>query len=429
VLEDDGWEVVPAKKLVSKSSDQDASPTSSDAVVSSPQEGSPQVEANIAVGDAVGEIIGKKGATISKIQTDSKARINVDKDTKVVNITGSQESVDAATAAVKAVLAAREAGQSVRDAPRVYESEEAVVISSRNKGTIIGKAGSRIKQLRETHGVALEFKDGGNSGNTSDGGEERITLMISGAKDKVRAAKAAVHTVLYEEGGGYSEDVVIANQTVSRSAFVGKGGCNIKKIEQDYNVRVNVAKEVSTPLKVTITGSQKNVKAARPHVQEASFVNAAPVLADGEVIEPVDIETSSRGTLPAGGGGAGRVGTRFDAGKAIGAVIGHGGATIKCIEQSTGARLTRTKAIAGTPSSSLLDIAGTPEQIAAARDRVQQVVQAYDSTGGGAPSDRKLFVGKLSRGVDDRALRAMFESHGGIEECVVLKDAMSGNSN
>ena len=96
VIEDDGWEVVPAKKVLTHKS-QDSSPTSPDAASSPKKEGSPQVEANISVGDAVGEIIGKKGATISKIQADSHARINVDKDTKVVNITGSQEAVDAAT--------------------------------------------------------------------------------------------------------------------------------------------------------------------------------------------------------------------------------------------------------------------------------------------------------------------------------------------
>lgn len=131
-------------------------------------------------GRQCGTIIGSKGATISKLQRDSGASINVDSSTNVVTISGSKSAIAAAKSAITAVL----------EAPRTFSPLAAGVSSEtlelgNTVSRVIGRRGATVRKIEADTGAKLEFID--------------QTCRISGTDDEVAAAQEAVQKILDEE--------------------------------------------------------------------------------------------------------------------------------------------------------------------------------------------------------------------------------------
>ncbi|KTF88197.1 hypothetical protein cypCar_00006114, partial [Cyprinus carpio] len=105
-------------------------------------------------GKEVGSIIGKKGETVKRIREESSARINISEGScpeRIITITGATECVFRAftmiTIKLEEDLAALVANGTVTSKPPVTLR---LVIPASQCGSLIGKGGSKIKEIRES---------------------------------------------------------------------------------------------------------------------------------------------------------------------------------------------------------------------------------------------------------------------------------------
>ena len=115
-------------------------------------------------------IVGKKGATVTKIQTENEVNIDVKRNEGEIRVKGKEENVVKAIAALQAIL----------------DSYESVTLTgtSDELGSIIGKSGANVKKLTEDSGAQIKVN------------REAGTIDISGESSKVEKAKADVNALL-----------------------------------------------------------------------------------------------------------------------------------------------------------------------------------------------------------------------------------------
>ncbi|GAB1610180.1 poly(rC)-binding protein 3-like isoform X3 [Argonauta hians] len=107
-------------------------------------------------GKEVGSIIGKKGDNIKKFREESGAKINISDGScpeRIVTITGSLESINRAFTMICKKF--EEAFQNTPTVPKPPVTLRLVVPASQC-GSLIGKGGSKIKEIRETTGASIQ---------------------------------------------------------------------------------------------------------------------------------------------------------------------------------------------------------------------------------------------------------------------------------
>ncbi|KAL8598961.1 hypothetical protein ACOMHN_006771 [Nucella lapillus] len=150
-----------------------------------------------------GKIIGRGGGKIRDLQDQSKCRIKVCRDdegdgTRRVELSGSDYAIDLAKELITQLL---EAGDD-RGPPRQQQqqsygsgggggaggagsSKEVMQVDSSFVGRIIGKGGSRVRELQEDTGCRINVsRDGGNYGHTD--------IELIGTSGQIQRAKDAI---------------------------------------------------------------------------------------------------------------------------------------------------------------------------------------------------------------------------------------------
>lgn len=156
-------------------------------------------------GRQCGTIIGSKGATISKLQRESGASINVDSDSNVVTISGSKAAVAKAQAAITAVL----------EAPRTFSPLEDGVSSEtmelgNSVSRVIGRRGATVQKISSETGAKLDFID--------------QTCRISGTDEQVAEAQKAVQAILDAEAKrAEAQERMAAERAAAAAAAVEAG--------------------------------------------------------------------------------------------------------------------------------------------------------------------------------------------------------------
>ncbi|XP_015813792.3 poly(rC)-binding protein 4 isoform X1 [Nothobranchius furzeri] len=147
-------------------------------------------------GKEVGSIIGKKGETVKRIREESSARINISEGScpeRIITITGQTESVFRAftmiTFKLEEDLAALVANGAMNSKPPVTLR---LVIPASQCGSLIGKGGSKIKEIRETTGAQVQV-----AGDLLPNSTER-EVTISGGQDAIIQCVKLICTVILE---------------------------------------------------------------------------------------------------------------------------------------------------------------------------------------------------------------------------------------
>ena len=177
-------------------------------------------------------IVGKKGATVTKIQKENEVNIDVKRDEGEIRIRGTEENVVNAIAALKAIL----------------DSYESITMTgtSDELGSIIGKAGVNVKKLTEESGANIKVN------------REKGTIIISGEKDKVEKAKTDI-TVLLEK---YKKENMQINVNADFiPALIGKGGENIKKLRKELGLSIDLGAKGSGA--ITLRGEEELIIKAK----------------------------------------------------------------------------------------------------------------------------------------------------------------------
>ncbi|XP_035376114.1 poly(rC)-binding protein 4 isoform X3 [Electrophorus electricus] len=147
-------------------------------------------------GKEVGSIIGKKGETVKRIREESSARVNISEGScpeRIITITGPTECVFRAftmiTIKLEEDLVALVANGTVTSKPPVTLR---LVIPASQCGSLIGKGGSKIKEIRETTGAQVQV-----AGDLLPNSTER-GVTISGSQEAIIQCVKLICTVILE---------------------------------------------------------------------------------------------------------------------------------------------------------------------------------------------------------------------------------------
>ncbi|XP_066546940.1 poly(rC)-binding protein 3 isoform X7 [Amia ocellicauda] len=147
-------------------------------------------------GKEVGSIIGKKGETVKKMREESGARINISEGScpeRIVTITGPTDAIFKAFSMIalkfEEDINASMTNSTVTSKPPVTLR---LVVPASQCGSLIGKGGSKIKEIRETTGAQVQV-----AGDMLPNSTERA-VTISGTPDAIIQCVKQICVVMLE---------------------------------------------------------------------------------------------------------------------------------------------------------------------------------------------------------------------------------------
>ncbi|XP_062861427.1 poly(rC)-binding protein 3 isoform X2 [Trichomycterus rosablanca] len=147
-------------------------------------------------GKEVGSIIGKKGETVKKMREESAARINISEGNcpeRIVTITGPTDAIFKAFAMI-AYKFEEDIINSMSNSPATSKPPVTLrlVVPASQCGSLIGKGGSKIKELRESTGAQVQV-----AGDMLPNSTERA-VTISGTPDAIIQCVKQICVVMLE---------------------------------------------------------------------------------------------------------------------------------------------------------------------------------------------------------------------------------------
>ncbi|XP_076975354.1 poly(rC)-binding protein 3 isoform X7 [Tamandua tetradactyla] len=147
-------------------------------------------------GKEVGSIIGKKGETVKKMREESCARINISEGNcpeRIVTITGPTDAIFKAFAMI-AYKFEEDIISSMSNSPATSKPPVTLrlVVPASQCGSLIGKGGSKIKEIRESTGAQVQV-----AGDMLPNSTERA-VTISGTPDAIIQCVKQICVVMLE---------------------------------------------------------------------------------------------------------------------------------------------------------------------------------------------------------------------------------------
>ncbi|KAJ3610937.1 hypothetical protein NHX12_023027 [Muraenolepis orangiensis] len=190
---------------------------------------------------------GKKGETVKKMREESGARINISEGSspeRIVTITGPTEGIFRAFSMIaerfEEDITTAMTNSNVTSKPPVTLR---LVFPGSQCGSLIGKGGSKIKEIRETTGAQVQV-----AGDMLPDSTERA-VTISGAPQAITLCVRHICSVMLEFIG----------------CIIGRQGSKINEIRQVSGAHIKIASTADgSPMRqVTITGSPASISVAQ----------------------------------------------------------------------------------------------------------------------------------------------------------------------
>ncbi|XP_018529867.1 LOW QUALITY PROTEIN: poly(rC)-binding protein 2-like, partial [Lates calcarifer] len=319
-------------------------------------------------GKEVGSIIGKKGETVKRIREESSARINISEGScpeRIITITGPTDCVFRAftmiTFKLEEDLTALVANGTVTSKPPVTLR---LVIPASQCGSLIGKGGSKIKEIRETTGAQVQV-----AGDLLPNSTER-EVTISGSQDAIIQCVKLICTVIlesppkgatipYRPSPTPGTVLLAGNQVFEASDFgshplfsVAQGGVDL---QQSYAVQSHYGIPHS--------------ELAKLHQLSMQQQGLAPISQSATQVLPGAVEANSQTTSQ----------ELLIPNDLIGSIIGRQGTKINEIRQVSGAQIKIGSQIDST-SDRHVTITGTPIAINLAQYLITSCLETAKST-------------------------------------------------
>ncbi|XP_046897056.1 poly(rC)-binding protein 4 isoform X1 [Hypomesus transpacificus] len=320
-------------------------------------------------GKEVGSIIGKKGETVKRIREESSARVNISEGScpeRIITITGSTDCVFRAftmiTYKLEEDLTTLVANGTISSKPPVTLR---LVIPASQCGSLIGKGGTKIKEIRESTGAQIQV-----AGDLLPNSTER-GVTISGSQDSVIQCVKLICTVIlesppkgatipYRPNPSPGALLISGNQVFEAADFapqplysVSQGGLDL---QQAYTVQNQYGIPHSELAKLHQLSMQQNMS---PLAQPPS--TGLPGMC--EWID-ANAQTSQELLIP---------------NDLIGSIIGRQGTKINEIRQVSGAQIKIGSQLDGT-SDRHVTITGTPISINLAQYLITSCLETAKST-------------------------------------------------
>uniref|UniRef100_A0A8D0DF82 Poly(rC) binding protein 3 n=1 Tax=Sander lucioperca TaxID=283035 RepID=A0A8D0DF82_SANLU len=302
-------------------------------------------------GKEVGSIIGKKGETVKKMREDSGARINISEGNcpeRIVTITGPTDAIFKAFAMI-AYKFEEDIINSMSNSPATSKPPVTLrlVVPASQCGSLIGKGGSKIKEMRESTGAQVQV-----AGDMLPNSTERA-VTISGAPEAIIQCVKQICVVMLEsppKGATIpyrpkpaSTPVIFSGGQV-RADPLGASTANLSLLLQHQPLPVSVAPGFFTfPPQLS--------KLHQLAMQQTPFTPLGQTTPAFPGLDASNQASTHELTIP---------------NDLIGCIIGRQGTKINEIRQMSGAQIKIANAMEGS-SERQITITGTPANISLAQ--------------------------------------------------------------
>jgi len=227
------------------------------------QKESNQSTATIKVPEAkIGIVIGPKGSKIKLIQ-EKTGVTRIDTSGEVFTIMGEPAAVASAEKAIKELI---EKGYCAMAFDNF--KEEQVAVHPGCFPDLIGKQGAVIKAMKSELGVEVGMPE---TPKTPPAGK-KYKVTIAGKTENVEKAKEVIdHIVAYgyheiTHPGFSHEEVEVPGWAYS--FLIGKAGSELRHIQNNYKVKVNIPREHSVCQEVVVVGEKHDVDRAKAYIEK-----------------------------------------------------------------------------------------------------------------------------------------------------------------
>ncbi|KAL7538064.1 hypothetical protein ACHAXR_009681 [Thalassiosira sp. AJA248-18] len=266
----------------------------------------------MAAGDDPLIFIGKGGCTIQNLQETSGAKFNLNRQTNILTISGSEDAVQLGLAAAQSILAAEVER-------KADETEERVTWGTDAIKAVIGRGGANIRAVQEATGVRI------------DADVEAGTLVITGPSGQVTTAMTMCHNAAF----GEVQEVLELGSRNAVNLVYGPNFQTIRSLQDSTGCKLDITRG-STTLK--LAGSTEAVAEATTQIRALLEANRG---------FEMTIENSK-----------------------VGAVYGKGGETLRSIQDRTGTQIDVSRG----PTHATVSVMGTVEASGRARNMLQRAI-------------------------------------------------------
>jgi rRNA processing protein Krr1/Pno1 len=219
---------------------------------------------------AMNIVFGKDFKNIQELQSTTGSKLDMDKGTYTLKLSGKSEQVAAARTAVASLLTRCKG---------TYMD-----IKSADVGAVYGKGGTTIRNIQDKTGAFIEVQQLPSS--TTADGEATVKCSIMGEPDACAQARELIVKALSREvelkPGEVADTLSLGG--AATPAVIGRGGSKIKELESAHGVSLNVNGDVCR-----IVGKESNVKAAKAAIK--TIID--PILATAEAQKEATIAAES----------------------------------------------------------------------------------------------------------------------------------------
>lgn len=194
-------------------------------------------------------IIGKGGASVSRIKTETGTSIIIPSDTEksdVIRIEGDPVGVKAAKSMLLELAAKME-----------NERSKDILIDQKFHKLIIGTRGEKIRETRDRfNGLQISFPEPG---------EKKDIVALRGPKEDVEKCAAHLKKIAADlAAANYQEEVHVFKKF--HGSVIGKGGATLHKIREETDTKIELPQESSESDVIRITGRKENVQKAKARI-------------------------------------------------------------------------------------------------------------------------------------------------------------------
>nr|XP_061802267.1 poly(rC)-binding protein 4-like isoform X1 [Nerophis lumbriciformis] len=330
-------------------------------------------------GKEVGSIIGKKGETVKRIREESSARVNISEGTcpeRIITITGSTESVFRAftmiTYKLEEDLTALVANGTISSKPPVTLR---LVIPASQCGSLIGKGGAKIKEIRESTGAQIQvagdlLPNSTERGVTISGNQDSVIQCVKLICAVILESPPKGATIPYRPSPSPAALLIAGNQVFEASDFsphplysVTQGGLDLQQaytLQNQYGIpHSELAKLHQLSMQQSLNPVAQPASTIIPGM-EANAQTSQELLIPNDHLSILSYRPSLHSQL-------------------IGSIIGRQGTKINEIRQVSGAQIKIGSQLDGT-SDRHVTITGTPVSINLAQYLITSCLETAKST-------------------------------------------------
>jgi len=251
-------------------------------------EGKPQVvqaahiESQIVPEEKIGIVIGPKGTTIQLIQEKCKVA-RIDTMGGVFTISGDEENVKEAKKAIQEIIEKGFCTLNYDDFAEGFVNANPMYFPD-----IIGSKGTIIRQIKEQLKVEVNIPQLPKEYKPTD----KFKIKLAGNAKQVEEAKEVINAIMQYQHheithpGQTHEELEL--EQWAYSFIIGRGGSEMKHIQNNFSVKVVIPRENSQNKNVLVVGQPKDAERAKAYIEKVIYEAETKQKKDPREDKPAD---------------------------------------------------------------------------------------------------------------------------------------------